>query len=179
MSIYKMTLVAMFAALTAVGAFVQIPIPPVPFTLQVFFVFLSGVLLGPKLGALSQIVYVSIGLVGIPIFSAGGGPGYIFHPTFGFLIGFIFVSFFVGWFLSANEKLSFAKTLAVCVAGVVILYIIGVPYMNIILNRVLGFEVTMLHSFIGMIPFFLGDIAKAVGVALIAPRIKEAIRLTF
>ena len=176
MNIHGLILVAMFAALTAVGAFIQIPIPPVPITLQMFFVFLAGALLGPKMGALSQIVYLTMGLVGLPIFSQGGGPGYVLNPTFGFLIGYIFASFIVGYFLKNQENLSFAKVFSACMMGVVIIYIIGAPYMNVILNVVLGLEVTMLQSFIFMLPFLPGDILKAVGVALIAPRIKKAIK---
>ncbi|WP_028306523.1 biotin transporter BioY [Desulfitibacter alkalitolerans] len=177
MNVYKITLVAMFASLTAVGAFIKIPIPYLPITLQVFFVFLAGILLGPRLGALSQIVYLTLGLVGLPIFAEGGGLGYVFHPSFGFIIGFVFVSFFVGYFLSGDEKLSSSKTLVVCIIGVIILYIIGVPYMNIILNKVLGIEVTMLQSFMAMATLYLpGDILKVIGVALIAPRIKAAIK---
>ena len=170
-----MNLVAMFAALTAVGAFIQIPIPYMPITLQMFFVFLAGALLGPKLGALSQIVYVTMGLVGLPIFSAGGGPGYVFHPTFGFLIGYVFAGFFIGYFLKDQENLSFVKVLSACIMGVIIIYIIGVPYMNVITNIILGIEVTMVQSFIIMLAFLPGDILKAIGVAFIAPRIKKAI----
>ena len=177
MNVYKITLVAMFASLTAVGAFIKIPIPYLPITLQVFFVFLAGILLGPRLGALSQIVYLTLGLVGLPIFAEGGGLGYVFHPSFGFIIGFVFVSFFTGYFLATHEKLSFTRILVVCIIGVIILYIIGVPYMNIILNKVLGIEVTMLQSFMAMATVYLpGDILKVIGVALIAPRIKGAIK---
>ena len=77
---YKMILVSIFAALTAVGAFIKIPLPPVPFTLQVFFVILSGLLLGSRMGLASQIVYIALGLVGVPVFTEGGGLQYIFHP---------------------------------------------------------------------------------------------------
>ena len=176
MSVYKMTLVSMFAALTAIGAFIQVPIPYMPITLQVFFVFLAGVLLGPKLGPLSQIVYITMGLVGLPIFAQGGGPGYVLHPTFGFLIGFVFASYFVGYFLAGQEKLTFIKTLSVCIGGIIIMYIIGIPYMNIILNQVLDIEQTMIASAIFMAGFIPGDILKVIGVALIAPRIRGAIK---
>ncbi len=84
-----MVLCAMFAALIAVGAFIRIPIPYVPFTLQLFFTTLAGLLLGPKLGAASSLVYMITGLIGIPIFTEGGGPGYIFKPSFGYIIGFV------------------------------------------------------------------------------------------
>ena len=71
----KMVLCALFAALVAIGAFIQIPVPNLDyFTLQFFFVLLAGMLLGPRVGPLSIAVYVAIGLLGIPICAAGGGP---------------------------------------------------------------------------------------------------------
>jgi len=76
----NLIIVAMFAALTAIGAFIKVPIPYVPFTLQYLFCALAGLVLGSKLGALSQIVYVAIGLSGVPVFTEGGGIGYIFKP---------------------------------------------------------------------------------------------------
>ncbi len=175
MNIYKLTLVAMFAALTAVGAFIKIPLPYIPITLQIFFVFLSGAVLGPRLGAMSQIIYIILGIIGLPIFAEGGGIGYVFHPTFGFLIGFVVVSYAVGFFLARDDKLTFIKTLAVGLLGIVILYVIAVPYFNVIFNKVLGIEMSMLTSIKTMLIFIPGDIIKVIGVALIAPRIKGVI----
>ena len=86
---YKMILVALFAALIAVGAFIRVPVPLVPFTMQTFFVVLAGMLLGKKLGAASALVYLAIGLIGIPVFTQGGGIGYVLKPSFGDMIGFI------------------------------------------------------------------------------------------
>jgi len=75
----NMILAALFAALTAAGALIRIPLGPAPITLQFFFTALAGILLGPYLGALSQLMYVLLGLAGLPVFTAGGGPSYIFH----------------------------------------------------------------------------------------------------
>lgn len=77
-----LTMIAMFASLTAVGAFIKIPLPIVPFTLQYFFCALGAMILGSKKGALSQSLYVLMGLIGIPIFTQGGGIQYIFNLTF-------------------------------------------------------------------------------------------------
>ena len=83
-------LVALFGVLTAVGAFIRVPLPTgVPFTLQVPAVLLAGLLLGPRLGAASQAAYLAVGLLGLPVFAGGGGPGYVLSPTFGFLVGFV------------------------------------------------------------------------------------------
>ncbi len=176
MSVYKLTLIAMFAALTAVGAFIRIPLPYIPITLQVFFVFLSGALLGARMGALSQIVYLLLGLVGLPIFAEGGGLGYIFHPTFGFLLGFILVSYYIGFFLHDDKELNFTKTLIVCITAIVILYAVGVPYLYMILKLVLGIDVSFTSVLAGMLIFIPADIIKAIGVALIAPRIRTVIK---
>ena len=89
-------LTALFAALTAVGAFLKIPFPLAAITLQFFFTAMAGTLLGKKYGALSQAVYVLLGLVGVPIFALGGGFSYIFQPTFGFLLGLIPAAWVIG-----------------------------------------------------------------------------------
>lgn len=95
-----------FAALIAVGAFIKIDIPlpmyTMHFTLQWFFVLMAGFLLGAKLASLSVIVYLCIGLVGVPVFAAGGGPTYILRPGFGFLLGFVLAAFLIG---AITEKL--------------------------------------------------------------------------
>ncbi|HCD71273.1 MAG TPA: BioY family transporter, partial [Thermovirga lienii] len=81
-----MVLAAMFAVLTTVGAYIRVPMPVVPFTLQTAFVLLAGVLLGSRIGALSQVLYIIIGLLGLPVFAGGaGGLQTVFRPTFGFL----------------------------------------------------------------------------------------------
>jgi biotin transport system substrate-specific component len=84
---------SLFASLTALGAFIAIPAGPVMITLQTFIVILAGILLGSKIGALSQIIYILLGLIGLPIFSGfTGGIQSMMKPSFGFLIGFIFAA---------------------------------------------------------------------------------------
>ncbi|MDZ7264485.1 MAG: biotin transporter BioY, partial [candidate division KSB1 bacterium] len=92
----KIILVSLFAALTAVGAFIKIPLPHIPITLQTLVVIMSGNLLGYKLGTLSQLLYLVVGLLGVPIFAYGGGPGYIFQPSFGYLLGYPVGAFLIG-----------------------------------------------------------------------------------
>lgn len=88
LNVRDITVCALFTTLTAVGAFIKIPVPVVPFTLQFLFTTMAGLLLGKRLGALSVAVYVALGLAGLPIFAEGGGLGYLFRPSFGYLIGF-------------------------------------------------------------------------------------------
>ena len=131
-------LISIFASLTAVGAFIKIPLPYVPITLQTFVVIMSGNLLGARYGAVSQILYLSIGLLGAPIFAYGGGPGYIFQPTFGYLLGYPVCAFFIGVMIKfllpdfENKKYSdvrfFSSLLISDVIGVLFIFLFGLSY---------------------------------------------------
>ncbi|WP_392486860.1 biotin transporter BioY [Haloimpatiens sp. FM7315] len=134
----ELILVSLFAALTAVGAFIRIPIPYVPFTLQFLFCAFAGMLLGSRLGALSQIVYVTIGLIGVPVFTEGGGPGYIFKPTFGYLIGFIVSAYVIGKITEKIKELTLVKALSATLSGLFFVYLLGVPYLYLVYNLYLG-----------------------------------------
>ncbi len=84
-----MLLSALFAALTAIGAFIRLPAGPTSITLQFLFSALAGILLGVKWGTVSQLLYVGLGLLGLPVFTMGGGISYLLQPSFGFLLGLI------------------------------------------------------------------------------------------
>ena len=163
---------ALFAALTAVGAFLQIPVGPVPVTLQFLFTAMAGILLGRRYGAASQLIYVALGLAGLPVFTRGGGLGYVFQPSFGFLLGLIPCAWVIG-FLSARR--SGPVWLAVsCAAGLAVLYLIGVPYMVLILNVYL--EKSMDFTAIlmaGMVPFLPGDAVKIAAAAVLCPALQK------
>ena len=107
----------LFTALIAVGAFIKIPIPVVPFTLQYLFTMLAGLLLGSRRGSLSVIAYVILGLAGLPIFSEGGGLWYIFKPSFGYLIGFCAGTFLTGYLAEHMKKKTVLHYLAANLAG--------------------------------------------------------------
>ncbi len=72
----------LFTTLIILGAFIKIPVPVIPFTLQFLFVSLAGLLLGAKYGGLSVFIYAALGLAGLPVFTAGGGITYVVFPTF-------------------------------------------------------------------------------------------------
>ena len=159
-------LTALFAALTAVGAFLKIPFPLAAITLQFFFTAMAGTLLGRKYGALSQAVYVLLGLVGVPIFALGGGFSYIFQPTFGFLLGLIPAAWVIGSI--AKRPLTFWRSVIAMLAGLAVLYAIGVPYMALIANGYLGKGLTFWQVLKnGMLIYLPGDLLKiAAGSAL-------------
>ena len=85
--LYLLILCSLFAALCAIGAFIKVPLAWLPITLQTFFSTLAGLLLGKKWGTVSVVVYLLLGLIGLPIFTQGGGIGYVTKPTLGFLLG--------------------------------------------------------------------------------------------
>ena len=93
----------LFVALITIGTFIRIPIGNDYFTLQFLFTLLAGLVLGANLGGTAVLVYVFLGLAGVPVFASGGGFGYILQPTFGYLIGFIIQAWFCGKF---SRKLS-------------------------------------------------------------------------
>lgn len=175
-NIRNMNLIAIFAALTAIGAFIRIPLPYVPITLQTIFVLLAGIILGKKRGAYSQLIYVLLGLVGLPIFTEGGGPGYILKPSFGYLIGFIAAAYFIGKILK-NKKLNYINTFFASCLGISIIYIIGVPYLYIILTEVSAVDISFMGTVkTGMIAFLPGDLMKILIVTITAPTIKNRLK---
>ncbi len=124
------------AALTAVGAFLRIPLPYVPITLQVSFVYLSGILLGPRYGMFAQVIYVITGLVGFPIFAEGGGLHYILKPSFGYLLGFIFAAWTAGA-ITQNRR-SFLKHAIAALLSLFAIYLPGIIWLFIALNHFIG-----------------------------------------
>jgi biotin transport system substrate-specific component len=172
-----MILAALFAALTAVGAFIQIPVGPVPITLQILFTILSGILLGSKIGALSQLVYLVTGLVGAPIFAGGtGGLSTVFSPTFGYLVGFILASFVIGKIVESAAAPSFIKLLAASLVGILVIYAVGVPYLYLIKNVIgKGMPIATALKF-GFYVFIPGDLFKCIVAAALGTKVVPAVR---
>jgi len=165
-----LSLIALFAALTAVGGFISIPFYPVPLTLQIFFVLLSGAILGKKLGALSQIIYLGLGSIGAPVFhNFTGGIGILLGPTGGFLFGFIPGAYVAGLFYEkyTNNKLRFSGL----IISLVPIYIIGILWLSFITG--ISIEKAIL---VGGIPFILGDFVKSIIVFLVEKKVKNYIK---
>lgn len=95
---------SLFTALIAVGAFIKIPVPVVPFTLQYLFTMLAGLILGPRLGTISVTAYMLLGLAGLPIFTEGGGLWYVLKPSFGYIIGFCIGTYVTGTLAARLKK---------------------------------------------------------------------------
>ncbi len=150
--VQKIVLLAFFATLIWVGALVAVPIGPVPITLQTLFIMLAGIILGPRAGTVTVLLYLIAGLVGLPVFSKGtGGFGVLLGPTGGYLIGFIGLAFcagmggrqkvpgFIGWLLLGN----------------VLCFLPGVLWLGHVASFSLGKALAA-----GLYPFLPGAVAK-------------------
>lgn len=185
LSARDITLVAMFAALTAVAAILSrfslivIPFYHVPFSLVPLIVLLAGMLLGPRLGALSMAVYVAMGLLGLPVFEKPpfGGPAYVLQPTFGYLIGFILGAYVTGKLLPAQGNPGIIRCLLASLGGIVAIYLAGLPYLYVILNFYIGktFSVWKVIQ-IGFAPFIALDLVKGVLASFLAMAVVRRVK---
>ena len=171
----KMLLCAMFTALITIGSFIRIPLPLIPITLQYFMTVLAGMLLGGKLGALSVLAYLGLGLAGLPVFSGGGGLGYIVKPTFGYLLSFAAGTFVTGY-LSASAGTNIRRLLTAALAGMLIVYSGGTAYCWLIyrfyLQQAIGFWPLLLSCVIMPLP---KDILLCWLAAFLAKKLKPLI----
>lgn len=174
----QLALCGLFTALVAIGAFIQIPVPYFDyFTLQFFFVLLSGMLLGKSYGALSVGIYVLLGLAGVPIFAAGGGIGYVIRPSFGYLLGFIAAAFVTGFLAERLKSKSFSSYLAAALGGFVVTYAIGLTYKYCILNFVSDTPATWAMVFLSCFPLDMpGDLLLCVAAAFVGSRMNKALK---
>ena len=178
-TVYSFTLCALFAALTAVCTFINIPLPftPIPINLATMAVFLSGGLLGPKYGALSQIVYIMIGCIGLPIFSNyQGGVGVLVGPTGGYLAGYILGAFVVGILLKVltsnkeKNRTYIPKIVLSCIAGMLTYFALGTIWFMNLTNTGLWASLVMC-----VFPFILGDLLKITAATLLITALRRRI----
>lgn len=165
--LYQTVYASLFAALIAAGAFLAIPIGPVPIVLQNMFVLLTGLLLGRQWGLASVGIYLLAGAIGLPVFAGGtGGIGRILGPTGGYLIAYLPAVWAVGivseW-MKGREKNRMIGDVTAMILGTLIIYGMGVPY----LKAVTGMTWTKAAA-VGMMPFLIGDALKIAAAAVIA-----------
>jgi biotin transport system substrate-specific component len=169
----SLSLVALFAALTAAGAFISIPLPfsPVPVVLQNMFTFLSGMLLGPIMGGAATAVYLMIGALGAPVFAgAKGGFAVLLGPTGGYLLGYLLAAITAGFIAGSprrEEGTNWVRIILAALAGILVIYIPGLLRLNMVMN---GNWAKTLSA--GFIPFIMGDLVKGAVACLITPRLR-------
>ena len=175
-STQELVLGGVFTTLIAVGAFIKIPVPVVPFTLQFLFTMLAGLLLGGRRGAMSVGVYILLGLIGLPIFAEGGGFWYILKPSFGYLLGFMLAAYVTGRMVERRARLSTGWVTAVNFLGLFIVYAAGMIYYYVICNYVIDTPIALgplfLYCFVLAVP---GDICLCFLAAELARRLKPAL----
>lgn len=163
---------SLFTALIAVGAFIKIPVPVVPFTLQYLFTMLAGLILGPRLGTISVTAYMLLGLAGLPIFTEGGGLWYVLKPSFGYIIGFCIGTYVTGTLAARLKKRTVARYLAANLAGLAVVYAAGMIYYYVICNYVLNTPIAVgplfLYCFVLAVP---GDTTLSVLGAVLIKRL--------
>ncbi len=167
MKSYKISLIGLFVAITAICSWITIPLPftPVPINMATFAVIMSGLVLGARLGAISQIIYIFIGIVGMPVFSGfSSGFGVLVGPTGGYLMGYIFIALLSG-ILSKNHDY---KIFIGIVLGNVMCYILGSLWFMYITESNLTTTLTLC-----VFPFILGDILKILLAYLVFKRIPK------
>lgn len=158
-------------ALVALLAKVSFFIGPIPITGQTLGVIIVGAALGSRRGAASLTTYLLVGLAGLPVFAGPvAGPAYVLSPSFGFLVGFIPAAFVAGWFAERAWDRKPWLAFAGFVAASIIPFLIGVPYLALILATVLGVDITLASVLdAGVWPFIVPGLIKAAFAALLVP----------
>jgi len=176
-NIRKITLSGLFVALIVIGAFIKIPVPVVPFTLQFLFTMLAGLLLGGKNGAFCVFAYMLLGLAGLPVFAEGGGPAYIFKPSFGYMPGFILGTYVTGTMVEHFKENKFIKLLLANFTGLLLVYLVGMVYYfiicNYVINTPIGVWPLFLYCFLLAVP---GDIVLCFVGAAVAVKLRPILK---
>lgn len=175
----NLMLCSFFTSLIICGAYMKIPLPFIPVTLQTAFVTLSGLILGAKQAAVSALAYLLLGLIGFPVFTSGGGLSYIFNPTFGYIIGFIFGAAITGFISHRSASSHYKNNLLSGLAGLAVIYACGIIYYCLINTLYLNAELSLRHIFTYC--FLLTaptDIILTAVISYIALRISSAVKIS-
>ena len=188
MNIRSTVLISLFAALIAAGAYISVPIGPVPITLQTFFILTAGILGGRKVGVSAVIIYLIAGALGLPVFSGGTGSiAHFFGPTGGYLLASIPAVYITGIFSEFGSKMYhllleqkaqmmrsvIIQSILVTIGtflGSLIFYLLGVPWLKIVLQIDWGKAYGL-----GMGPFIIGDIIKMIAAISLGSLFSERV----
>ncbi|MDY4921194.1 MAG: biotin transporter BioY [Phascolarctobacterium sp.] len=161
----EMTKMALMVALNCVSAYIIIPLPfsLSPIALQTLIVNLTGYVLNAKQAFMTMLVYLLVGLAGLPVFTGGtGGPGKLFGPTGGYIIGFLFTAVFLAY--TRGEKYNFKRyALLGCIVGIPLIYLFGFLQLKLVTG--MPWDKAF---YTGVLPFIPLDIVKCVAAAILA-----------
>lgn len=182
MNTKDVTLCGMFSALIAIGAFLKIDIPlpiyTMHFTLQWLFVLIAALLLGSTRGFFSVAAYLVMGLVGLPIFAAGGGPSYVFRAGFGFLLGFAVAAYVMGKLTEKSGAYDLKHLIPITALGLVIYYAVGAVYFYLIKNVYAGTPiafgvVVVQYCLVTVLPDFILCVLACILCIRLRPNIRQ------
>jgi biotin transport system substrate-specific component len=166
-----MVLASLMAALTAVGAYIHVPIGPVPIVLSTLFVLLSGLLLGSRWGLASMGLYLLVGAIGMPVFAGGkGGVAHFLGPTGGYLFGYALSAWVTGFISERSRGLLIIEIFAV-LAGLFFIYGLGVPWLKMVTN--MPWPRTFM---VGVVPFLPGEAVKAPAALILARAVRPILK---
>jgi biotin transport system substrate-specific component len=171
--IREIPFIALFAALTAISGYINIPLPfsPVPITAQTLAVMLAGSVLKPKSACLSMITFLILGIIGLPIFSGGScGISAIIGPTGGYLISWPIAALITALIIRRFKPNFLNIFITNIFSGILIVYIIGTVHLSVVAN--LDLKTAL---FVGALPFIPGDILKAALSSTIAVALRKAL----
>ncbi len=180
LSTQELVLAAMFTALMCIVTIlvrIFFPLVILPFSLQPFIMLLAASILPARGAVLSMVAYLALGLIGLPVFSAPpyGGPAYVLLPSFGFILGFPLAAWVEAKLL---KKLNYPQLILAGLAGIMVLYLIGLPYMFLILKLYLGQTINVLTLLkIAVIPFITFDLIKIALAAWLAVQLTKRLDL--
>ncbi len=169
---------ACFAALTGLAGFLRIPFFPVPLTLQTLMVYLSGCLLGKKYGMISQMVFLALGLIGLPIFSTGGGPGAVLQPTFGYLAAFPAGAWLIGWMIEQlGSSPRWTTLLLAHVPSLLLILGFGLLYLHFSMDHFMGRRIGLNKALLsGGVLFLPAELLKAAFSTVLYRKMKKPIQ---
>ena len=170
----RLVLSSLFTALIAAGALFSLPLPPPlpPVTLAVFFALLAGLVAGPVWGSAAAGLYLFLGSIGLPVFANGtGGLGHFAGPTGGFLVGYVGLACVAG-LVADRRNWTFIRALLGAIAGIAILYSIGLPWFRAVIDARPDRAMTLGTAFLVMLPYLVGDLVKAFAAASLVGALK-------
>lgn len=158
----KLSQAGLVVALMAISAHLAIPVGPVPITLQTMVCLLGGKVLGARWGAYAMLAYMTLGLMGLPVFSSGAGPAYLLHPTFGYIVGFVGAALYTGWREEKKEKKGLRGQIKDISTALFIIYFFGSIHLYFSFTYILDIPLTgwqlLATSFL---PYILQDYVTA------------------
>ncbi len=169
-----MTKIALFVALISISSYINIPLPftTILITGQTIVVNLIGLLLSPTQVLITMVIYVLLGLVGLPVFSGGvGGPAKLFGPTGGYILGFVLAAVLISVLKGKGTKF-IRNCIATVLVGIPVMYIMVGIYMRVVIG--MDWNTALV---VAVLPFIPLDIVKAIFASSIAIPVRKAINL--